>query len=280
VLPSDVEQLLRTLRAPGFAYRQRAAAARSRLPGGEAARRPARREHTIAFVSPVAGAGRTALAASVAYALARRGWRSVAVDLDRKDELRRHFERAAAAPVQRLQPSAGSLGAEPDTGGPAWVPFGDASSYLDALAAEPDAVIVDAPAGLTSALDEPLALADEVVVVIRPDAASRGAVRATDAFLARTRMRATHRFVARYVVNLYDGRRETHRAEWASLRRTLGARIWPSPVQWDAALASAREAGRDVHALAPASQVVADVDALAGELMRSEGETRHAPRAR
>jgi cellulose biosynthesis protein BcsQ len=272
-MASDVEQLLRAVRAPAFTYREPRARGWPR-PGRDVAARRAPEELTIAFVAPIAGAGRTSLAASVAYALARHGWRAVAVDLDPNDQLRRHFERGARASAQRLHAEPAHAWRGEDAALPAWVPFGDASSYLDALASDPDAVILDAPAGLSSALDEALALADEVVVVIRPEPASRQAVRATDAFLARMRMRARHRFVARYVVNAFDGRRDTHRAEWAALRRVLGARVSPRPIQWDAALELARASGRDVHELAPASQVAADVESLARDLVGSRGDTR------
>jgi cellulose biosynthesis protein BcsQ len=258
----DIEQLLRVVHAPGFTYREAsaAAAAPARV---ESPRREPRAELAVAFASPLGGAGRTTLAANVTYALARSGRRAVGVDLDPGDDLRGHFARGGGRPP----PPRFALGAA--VVAPACAPFGDASAYLDALAANPDALVLVAPAGLTRAVESALASVDEAVMVLRADAASYAAVPAADAFLARLRLGGRRHLESRYVVNAFDARRAEHREWWAALRERLGPRLWPAPVQWDAAVRAARVAERGVHEVAPSSQVVADLDALASDLARA-----------
>ena len=233
----DVEHLLRSVHAPGFTYREGSGPSPvSARPGPG---RAGVRELTIAFVSPIPGAGRTTLAAAVARALARLGLATLAVDLD---------------PRRELQPALAGGDA------PACVAIGDASRCLEALAAAPDAVVLDTPA---AGVEQALAAADEVVVVLRADAASRAAVRGVDAVVARAWLRAPRRFRARYVVNQFDARRAANRGAWAALRADLGARLWPRPLQRDAAVGAARAAGRELGEVAPGSQLAADVELLA-----------------
>jgi cellulose biosynthesis protein BcsQ len=246
----DVEHLLRFMHAPGFEYREpRGRAAPVRGPGA-APRRHARGEHTIAVVSPVRGCGRTTIAAQLAWALAREGIRALACDLDPALELRSHFgERAGRGEA----PACVAAGADP-------------SAFLDALAVEPDAVVLDTPAGPAAALEQALASADEVLVALRADQVSCDAAPGTEALLARCRARSWRRFRARYVVNQFDARRAGDREAWAALRAMLGGRLWPSPIQWDEAVLAARARHRAVAEVAPASQVAAEVAALAREL--------------
>jgi MinD-like ATPase involved in chromosome partitioning or flagellar assembly len=260
----DVQHLLESLRAPGFTYRE---TGRLTDAAPEDVSGPRDGERVIVVVSPLAGTGRTTIAAAVAEALASAGWAIVALDLDQKNELRHHLRNEANG-ASLSATEGGHAEARPS---PACVPFGAPSAYLSAVAAEPDAVVLDTAAGLSRALEDVLAPADEVIVALRADAPSRGAVPAVDALLARARLRGWRRFRARYVVNAFDGRRATHRAELAALRDLLGARLWPRPLQWDGDVGRARLAGRALADVAPASQLALELGLLARDLMAGHG---------
>jgi cellulose biosynthesis protein BcsQ len=250
----DVRELLRVIGVRGFTYREmRAGAAPAVL---EAARRRARGELTIALHAPVAGAGTTAVCAGVACALSRRGWRAVAFDLDPQGDLAAH-----------LTPG----------GGAACVPYAEArSAAADALAARSDAILVDAPARPSREVEQALSRADEVVLVLRADAASRAAVPAADALLARCGVGAWRRARARYLVNGFDGRDPAQRAALAGLRAALGDRLLPFTVQRDDAVREAIAARRRLEDVAPGSQVLRDLDALADALAPAPPRARAA----
>jgi cellulose biosynthesis protein BcsQ len=98
-----------------------------------------------------------------------------------------------------------------------------------------------------------------------------------EALLVRTRMRSWRKPRARWLINAFDGRRRTDRESLAQMRRALGARVLEIVVQEDRALRDAFLARKLVHDTAPASQVVADLDALARELHSSgRAAARHA----
>jgi cellulose biosynthesis protein BcsQ len=252
----DVRQLLRFLHVPGFRYREFSAPA----PRVALRLRPEPRAFTIvALASLVPGVGRTALAANLASAIARRG-RCAAVDLDPKGDLAKHFGAASALPDASLvRWTARGIGC---------VPFGtDPALALESLAAVCDVALLDTPADARSErLQQALAEADEVLVIVRPDARSIAAVRATEELLANVR-RAWRRRRARYLVNQFDGRRRVDRDAVAALRSLVGARLLPVLVQQDEAVRVAFSAGRPLDEVAPGSQVVADLATLARELV-------------
>jgi cellulose biosynthesis protein BcsQ len=253
----DVQQLLRVVRVPGFRYRELGAPARRPATRTEAPHAGVRRDFTVAVVSLVRGVGRTTVAANLAAALGRLGLSTLAVDLDPGDALRSHFA-AARAP--------GAIAVSVTC-----VPFGAAASaVLDALDADPDAFVLDMPAGVSSALEQALGSVDEVVIVVRPDPRSLEAVPATEALLARTRLRMWRRLRARYVVNAFDGRRSADREVLARLRAQLGGRLWPVPIQADEGVRAAHAARRSLEAEVPESQVVADIAGLAADLARAD----------
>ncbi len=251
----DVEHLLAALRAPGFGYREAGARPAAAGSSPDIALDAPAGERVIVVASPLGGAGRTTVASGLAHAIAAGGLATLALDLDPADALRRGFDRAdAAAPGGEASP-------------PACVPHGAPSAYLAAVAAGPEAVVLDTPAGASTALEDGLASADEVVAVLRPDAASRAAIPAFDAILARARLRSGRRFRARYVVNAFDGRRAPDRAELAAIRELLGPRLWPRALQWDPDVARARRGGRVAVEAAPASQLALEVGLLARDVM-------------
>ena len=239
----DVRNLLRHVRVPGFAYREFGAAA-----SPARVRRSERREglFTVALVSLVPKAGRTALCANLARAFEHQGAKASAVDVDPRGVLSATF---------------GSAGRDP-------------SACIEQLAADHDVLLVDTP---VPPPEDVLSEADELLVVARPDAASLAAVRPMEALLVRTRMRSWRKARARWLVNAFDGRRAADRQAIAALRRELGSRVLPIVVQEDRGLAAAFAAGKLVHDAAPASQAAADLEALARELHRSgRAADRHA----
>jgi cellulose biosynthesis protein BcsQ len=227
-LAPDVRNLLRLLGMQGVSYREFGAAA--------AFPRQRRRQKgplSIALVSPMPAAGRTTLCANLAWAFTHRGLRAATIDL---------------TPSRRLSELYGANGH--DTG-----------ALWDALAACDVAVLDTA-----SASDEVLAEADEVVVVMRPEAAALAALGATEALLTRNRPGWT-RPRGRYLVNAYDARRAAHRAVASALRARLGSRVISVAIQHDAGVALAADSGRLAADAAPSSQVVADLMAVSRELV-------------
>lgn len=229
---TDVRNLLRHLRAPGLAYRDLGAASDPSPP-----RRRERREGllTIGLVSLVPGVGRTALCVNLRDALTRAGARVGIVDLDPRGTLMAAF---------------GADGREP-------------AHYIERFGSERDLLLLDAP---SPPPDEVLIEADEVVVVARPDARSVGAVGPMEDLLVRIRMRSWRKSRARWLVNAFDGRRQADRQALAALRHMLGGRVLATVVQEDRTIRAAFSAGKLVRELAPTSQVVRDLDALAREL--------------
>jgi cellulose biosynthesis protein BcsQ len=240
----DVQALVRALRAPAFRYRE----LRGRGAAGPFHAAPPRAaELAVAFLALAPGAGRTTLAAGVARALARRGWRTVALEAGARGDLRRQLA-GGTTPL----PTA------------TW--DGDPSRLLDALAGDPEIVVLDAPGAPARAVEAALSTADEAVVVVRADALALDAVAGVEALLARARLRRGRRLRSRWVVNAFDARRDRDREALRALRAVVGARLWPHPVQADEAVRAAAAAGRALEEVAPASQVVADLEALAADL--------------
>ncbi|MGE5048870.1 MAG: hypothetical protein ACM3PC_09895 [Deltaproteobacteria bacterium] len=140
---------------------------------------------------------------------------------------------------------------------------GAAPSIADRLA-ESEVVVVDTPLPPPShALTEP----DALLVVIRPDDASLRAVPAMEERLACTRMSRWTKAPARYLVNAFDARRSADRDAVSRLRTLLGPRLLRTLVQEDPAVSDAMAEGRLLADIAPASQAVADLDAVAREVL-------------
>lgn len=256
----DVRHLLQSLRVPGFRYRDFGA----RLsPARDAHRRRERSGLTIiALVSLVRAAGKTTLAANLARTLAARGLRAAAFDLDPKGELALHFRSRA----RRGIPFTDGIAAWMD-GGEGFVPYGrEAGAAIEPLAAECDALLFDTPSEPSPQLEQVLGEADEVLVVLRADAASLASVRPTEDLLARCR-KAWHRTRARYVVNQFDARRSADRQALSALRGVLGTRVLSRVVQQDEAVRTALAAGDAIGGAAPDSQVIADLEVIAEDLV-------------
>jgi chromosome partitioning protein len=241
---------------------------------------PRRAFTTVAVVSLLPGVGRTTLCANLADALARRGLRAAAFDLDPRAALGTQFAARAGAPPERI-----------DDPGPArlvrwvaenvgYVPFGrDPAMAMEQLAAECDVAVLDVPAGISVTLQQALSEADEVLVVLRADRESVDAVRPTEALVSRHRMKSWRRTGARYVVNRFDARRSADRESLAALRALLGSRLLAPPIQEDRAVPDALPLGCFIIEQAPASQVVQDVAELARQVMRADVPPQRGDRA-
>jgi cellulose synthase operon protein YhjQ len=275
----DVRHLLRLLRVPAFRYRDWGWAASRRRP--IAARRPFT---TIAVVSVLQHVGRTTLCANFAAALGRAGWRAAAFDLDPRATLTTHLSKRPE--VREIgfeshdEPASAGLvhWVGQDVG---FVPFGQhPAATMELLASECDVVVLDIPAGDNPTLQQAIAEADEVVVVLRPDAESLQAIRPTEALLSKHRMRSWRRAPARFVVNGLDARRGADRESLMVLRDLLGRRLLEPPIQEDRAAREALSLARFVYEQAPASQTVRDIAEIAREVIAAEAPSRgdHAQR--
>lgn len=265
----DVRHLLRFLRVPALHFRDLSWPARPE-------RAPVHRGAftTVAVVSLLPHVGRTTLCANLAAALAQRGWRAAACDLDPRGTLGSHLSK---------RPEVREIGFEPhdepasaglvhwvgqDVG---FVPFGQhPAASMEQLAAECDVAVLDVPAGIGPTLQQAISEADEVVVAVRPDAESVEAVRPTEALLERHRMRSLRRAPARYVVNGLDARRAGDREALSALRGLLGARMLEPPVQEDRAAREALALGRFIVEQAPASQTLQDIAEIARQIIAAE----------
>ena len=269
----DVRHLLRFLRVPELRYRDWSWSTSAKRP--VAASRPFT---TVALVSLLHHVGRTTLCANLAAALGRAGWRAAAFDLDPQGTLgtclaKRPEIREIAFDADDEPASAGLVHwIDQDVG---FVPFGQHPAFsIELLGAECDVALLDIPAGHGPTLQQALSEADEVVVVLRPDAESVQAVRPTEALLARYRAHSWHRPNGRYVANGFDARRAADRRSLAELRDLLGARLLDPPTHEDCAVRDALLLGRFIDEQAPASQTVHDVAEIARQVIAAEAPWR------
>ncbi|UZE26137.1 cellulose synthase operon protein YhjQ [Pseudomonas sp. B21-056] len=204
---------------------QNAEALRRSIPNGPAAVTPAR---VIAVVSPKGGVGKSTLCAALAGALGAKG-RRLAIDLDPQNALQYHL---GVSPDVAGMASA-SLTGEcwnglllNGLGATRVLPFGlvcgqerralerfleDDAHWLARQLARmdltaDDVVILDTPPGRTLYLEQVLDVADQVIVVITPDAASFMTLDPIDRLLEGPANQAWQRD-CHYVVNQFDASR-------------------------------------------------------------------------
>jgi cellulose biosynthesis protein BcsQ len=199
----------------------------------------------IALVSWAGRVGRTTLAAHLCAALAARGVRAMAVDLDPKGELRRALapEHPCLTPsldeILRLHRGALARGGR------------DPKSLAQELAAGSEVVVLDTGSEPTPALELAEAAAEVLLLVVTPEALN-AAPRAMD------RMAGGAGGLPRpfLLMNGFDNRREDHRGAFAALRGAYGERVLPDPVHFDPAF-------RERFGGAPHSQAASDMENLA-----------------
>jgi len=199
----------------------------------------------IAVVSMNGGVGKSTLSAALVGAV-NGGGRRIAIDLDPQDTLRHHL----GVDTTLDGDSGGLAAANWTTGllkghaGTQVLPYGAAGvmrqrAFKHLLDEEPkwllkkladmrlgsgDVVVLDTPPGCTPYLDQALSVADQVVTVVTPDAASLMVLdQAEQWFEHILGEQALTRCV--YVVNRFDATRAFHQDMLDILRRHLGERL-------------------------------------------------------
>jgi cellulose biosynthesis protein BcsQ len=214
----------------------------------------------VAFVSCAGRVGKTTLAAHLCAALAARGARAAAVDLDPKGELRRALapEHPCLTPspdeVLRLRRGALARGGR------------DPKAVAQELAAAHagwEVLVTDTGSEPTPALELAEAAAEVLLLVVTPEALN-AAPRAMDR-MAGGAGGLPGPFL---LMNGFDNRREDHRSAFAALRGAYGERVLPEPVHYDPAF-------RERFGGAPHSQAAADVEHLARWVQGPQGAIVH-----
>lgn len=196
----------------------------------------------IAVVSPKGGVGRTTIAAALAGSLKRKG-RAIAIDLDCQNALQYHLGVSVSASASaETNANAGAAnwnallldgasgthvlpyGVIPEQDRAAFESGANADSHWLArqlshmnLRAD-DVVVLDAPAGRGSRLDQILSVADQVVLVVTPDA---GSFMALDHLAPLLDARGD----CCYIVNQFDASRTFSQDMLEVLKRRIGTKL-------------------------------------------------------
>lgn len=203
--------------------------------------------HVIAVVSPKGGVGKTTLSAGLATVLRLQGGQTLAIDLDPQSALQYHLQ---VSPDVAGMGSASLLGENwsslllPGSAGTKLLPYGALNEeerrtlerFLDSdpqwLArqlvrmdlSENDVVVIDTPPGRTAYLEQVLAVADHILVVVTADAASYQTLDQMDRLLQAIPSRANPALCS-YVVNQFDASRAFCRDMLVVLERRLGRQL-------------------------------------------------------
>jgi cellulose biosynthesis protein BcsQ len=275
---ADVRQLLGAIGVEGFRYWDPGDPSPDRDCEPAPSRRDAPPGITVALASPFAATGRTSLAATLVTLLAHSGARCAAVDLDPGAPLARRLagEAEARAPgalgCETAVVREGHLGvrclavAGAERLARAAADPRALRPLLAATLGDPDWTVLDGPAD-AALLRVALAVADEVVIVLRPGDVAEGGAAAVGRWL-----REAGCGRAAWLLNRYDGRLAAHR----SARGALRERLLPFVVDEDPAFAELDGRATLVE-VAPESQVLRVLGELAA---RIGGDAAAAPRGR
>jgi cellulose biosynthesis protein BcsQ len=259
----------------------------------------------IAVANNKGGAGKTTAIAHLAEALAARGRRVLAVDLDPQANLSRRLgygeadltEMVTAAEVVAANQKGcaadavvgcrWTLPADPDLAAridlvPARYDLearvaeaGQLGSHerldvaLTGVAEDYDVTLLDCPPSLGHLTQLGLAAADTVVLVLRPEYDHlQGAIRVRDFVAAyRRHLGRPELAVSGVIVNEHDRRRGLHAWHTDSVAETFGELVWSPPVPSRAVLAEAIDAAQPLRARgAPARPLVEIFSTLADQL--------------
>jgi len=251
---------------------------------GKSSKRPKR----IAIVSPKGGVGKTTVTANLAEALVALGRRVCAVDLDAQNALQFHL---SADPVNPEGLASATLRGDPwknvtrdgienlsflpygflsethrdrfehaVVDGQAWLAEG--LSTVDAKGV--DYTVFDTPPGPSEFQRAAVELADLVLVVVLPDAASFITVPTVERTIETYAGKACDQFRGLFfLVNRMNEGRVLCRDVQAMLSQRLGNRLVPVAVRFDAAAEEALAAQQTVLAYEPNGRAATDFDELA-----------------
>ncbi|MCD2192174.1 ParA family protein [Actinomycetospora endophytica] len=255
----------------------------------------------VAVANNKGGAGKTTAIVHLAEALAARGRRVLAVDLDPQANLSRRLgygEAELASMVTAAEVvAAHQKGCAADAiVGCRWITAGaeridllPARYDLEARVAEAgqlgsherlevalvgvaedyDVVLLDCPPSLGHLTQLGLAAADTVVLVLRPEYDHlQGAIRVRDFVTTYRRHLGRPRLdVAGVIINEHDRRRGLHAWHTDSVTETFGPLVWSPPIPSRAVLAEAIDAAQPLRARgAPARALIATFSTLADQL--------------
>lgn len=231
-------------------------------PLNKAARHPC----VVALVSVNGGVGRSTLAAALSSGLQRHGESVVAVDLDPQNALRLHFGVSPCAPgigLTSLRHGHWENIQQPGFFGSRVLPFGETDMQQQEdlqrwLKNEPDwlaqhlstmglsarhTVIIDTPAGHNVYFHQALSVADVVLVVAQPDAASLGTLDQLNGLLAPhlERERPPH---VHFLINQLDEGNAFSLDMVEAFKQRLGAKE-PLEVHRDTSISEALAFGTD-----------------------------------
>jgi cellulose synthase operon protein YhjQ len=231
---------LRSLLSEAALKREALTRARNEAAAQQASRdavAPAIPAKVIALVSPKGGVGKTTLCAALACTLAHSG-RMIAIDLDPQNALQYHLGVGTAAPVQVAPAESWSDLLQEGANGTQVLPFGllagdDVAQLAHHFQTEPhwlakqlaemhldtqDIVMIDTPAGHSPYLEQVLAVADQIVTIVTPDAGS---------FIALNQMQPVldGRDNCSYIVNQFDTSRTFSQDMLEVLKRKIGHKL-------------------------------------------------------
>jgi cellulose synthase operon protein YhjQ len=250
----------------------------------------------VAVVSPKGGVGKTTLSAGLATVLRLQGGQTLAIDLDPQSALQHHLQ---VSPDVAGMGNASLLGENwrslllPGSAGTQLLPYGllneeerrTLERYLDSdphwlarqLAsmglAENDVVVIDTPPGRTAYLEQVLAVADHVLVIVTADAACYQTLDQMDRLLQASRSRPFPA-ICSYVINQFDASRAFCRDMLVVLERRLGRQLL-GVVSVDHDISEALAYGRNPLEGACASEGCKDMLAL-GRAMTAQLMTQKA----
>jgi cellulose synthase operon protein YhjQ len=244
----------------------------------------------IAVISPKGGVGKTTVSVNLACALAESGETVRLVDLDPQNAMRLHLGADPGDEVglihQTLQQSSWFYAEYDSAYGVSFIPYGKASeieritfeAYLtqtpnwlrDNLAGlehTPGALtIIDTPPGPSVYVQQVLAIANLVLVVMIPDAGSYATLNSIEGLLEYYCANRSDFYGSFYVLNQFDAGLPLNRDIHAVMQSTLEERLSPHTIHRDESLGEALAFQQPVREYAPHSQAYDDLKQLTGWL--------------